>query len=494
MYSSYNQFRIFLVALLITSPLAVALSDKNSWTAQHMQRTSQRTLPFRDQWSLGHDATYAAGSDKQDAVFCKSPFHYDNFAAWRQACDLLPHFTTKIMNPGKTVLTITLLEQEMERFLKTIHQQYDAIHWLDQKKPSYICGHFSGYTQKLILPSDAIVAVHGDVHGDIHALNRFISYCADQGYLDQQDAFKITDSQFYMLFLGDYVDRGWYGAEVMYTIMRLKNENPSNVFMVRGNHEDVGLNTRYGFAQELRTKFAGAFTADFEQKLDQFYSTLPMVLYIGTGSHHHHDIMQCCHGGIEIGFDPHPLLSDTHAHAGIVIEELNQQKQAKKFASPDFRSFDHYFRDKPVSYINGFMWNDFIVDPHIPFALSSRDGYGGSMFEYGRSVTTALLKYWSTSTYTLRAIFRAHQHSDPAMKDRILNTDKLSHPADAGVGKLWIGDTMHQQTPNRLDEVAVITFSVAPGTGYGYPIDAFGLLKMAPDYTDWRLEVIKLDF
>ena len=49
------------------------------------------------------------------------------------------------------------------------------------------------------------------------------------------DNFVLIPENLYMIFLGDYVDRGQFGAEVLYTILRLKLANPDHVFMVRGN-------------------------------------------------------------------------------------------------------------------------------------------------------------------------------------------------------------------------------------------------------------------
>jgi hypothetical protein len=43
-------------------------------------------------------------------------------------------------------------------------------------------------------------------------------------------------------------------------------------------------------------------------------------------------------------------------------------------------------------------------------------------------------------------------------------------------------------------EVVLYTNSVAPDTGYGYPIHAFGLLKVAERYEDWRLETIRVPY
>ena len=97
---------------------------------------------------------------------------------------------------------------------------------------------------------------HGDLHGDIHSLNTWLRHLNQEGVLE---GFRIASSKDHMVFLGDYTDRGSYGVEVMYVLMRLKVENPDQVWMARGNHEDIQLTMNYGFLREATAKYGPAF-------------------------------------------------------------------------------------------------------------------------------------------------------------------------------------------------------------------------------------------
>jgi serine/threonine-protein phosphatase 2B catalytic subunit len=47
--------------------------------------------------------------------------------------------------------------------------------------------------------------------------------------------------------LGDFVDRGIYGTEVMLLLMSLKINYPQNVILLRGNHESRSMTENFTF-------------------------------------------------------------------------------------------------------------------------------------------------------------------------------------------------------------------------------------------------------
>ena len=55
---------------------------------------------------------------------------------------------------------------------------------------------------------------------------------------------------FKLLFLGDYVDRGLFGVEVMAYLFALKINSPDSVYLLRGNHETQEMTTYYNFRDQ----------------------------------------------------------------------------------------------------------------------------------------------------------------------------------------------------------------------------------------------------
>merc|ERR1719235_2192880 len=87
--------------------------------------------------------------------------------------------------------------------------------------------------QDMMIRLRAPIKVYGDIHGQYLDLMRlFARYKAptdgDGGDIDSMD----------YLFLGDFVDRGSFSLETVCLLFALKVRYPTQIHLIRGNHED----------------------------------------------------------------------------------------------------------------------------------------------------------------------------------------------------------------------------------------------------------------
>lgn len=79
----------------------------------------------------------------------------------------------------------------------------------------------------------------GDIHGNFHDLIHFEKLMWKEPLI----------SPTCLLFLGDFVDRGIYGLEVITYLFACKLENPNKFRLIRGNHEIRSIQVKFTFFQ-----------------------------------------------------------------------------------------------------------------------------------------------------------------------------------------------------------------------------------------------------
>ena len=296
----------------------------------------------------------------------------------------------------------------------------------------------------------ARVYVWGDLHGSLHSFLRHLALLRQRGDLGDDWALKPGVR---LVFLGDYVDRGPYGVEVIATALRLRLANPGAVHMARGNHEDEGINRGSTFWGELVGKYPSTSRLRL-RRVFGWYATLPQALFLaapgGGSAARNTSYLLACHGGIELGHDPQPFLAAALPSQGgpafSVLPHLQRQAWltlvppavAQGVPAPLRRLFEapsssHRTLSEPWAVWNvssaavgaqgqvqpgaaawptrptqsriphGYMWTDFFVDD-AETVLGYTPGRGPIL---GKPLTE-----WWLERAGVTAILRGHQHNN----------------------------------------------------------------------------------
>jgi len=115
--------------------------------------------------------------------------------------------------------------------------------------------------EKNVQPVACPVTIVGDVHGQFHDMLELFNVAG-----------KAPETNF--LFLGDYVDRGYYSVETVLMVIALKVRWPSRVTIIRGNHESRQITQVYGFYDECLRKYGTARVWNF---ITNLFDYLPLA-------------------------------------------------------------------------------------------------------------------------------------------------------------------------------------------------------------------------
>jgi hypothetical protein len=361
----------------------------------------------------------------------------------------------------------------------------------------------NGYVKKLLVDGGSELFVHTDYHADIASLLAELKDLQTKGYLEKENGFKINRGahpNFYMFFLGDFIDRGAYGIEVLYALISLALTNPTRVFLIKGNHETGAIEPK-NFYNELKNKFEAVFAIKIA---DLFYNQiaplLPDAIFVGAGDADKNFAL-LCHAGPQIGGPA--LVADLRAllkspeqvayqqvpkiDANGVITEYSICKAADFATIVDTRLTATRFNKNSSQYI----WTDFSAENLAHPTASS--GRGGGVLKLGKAFTESWLKdVLSQPGFTVKYILRGHQNNGVGdLGQRIRMGQGVSRLWDDSANLVAQGDYfLHTLCPG-----CVCTFLVTPDTTYGkaarksHPYDVYGILQT----NSWNLVIHQLD-
>jgi len=127
---------------------------------------------------------------------------------------------------------------------------------------------------------DPPVTICGDVHGQFY---------------DLKELFKIGDDcpETNYLFLGDFVDRGFYSVETFLLLLALKVRYPDRITLIRGNHESRQITQVYGFYDECLRKYGSVNVWRYCTEIFDYLSLSAIIC----------DTLFCVHGGLSLSIN-----------------------------------------------------------------------------------------------------------------------------------------------------------------------------------------------
>lgn len=220
---------------------------------------------------------------------------------------------------------------------------------IEEAEVKVLCEHARTIFEKEqnVHPISSPVTFVGDVHGQ---------------WYDLMEVFKIAGypPETSFLFLGDYVDRGYYSVESVSLVVALKVRFPDKVYLIRGNHESRQITQVYGFYDECLRKYS---TPNVWKYFTDLFDYLPLTVLVDNK-------IFCVHGGLSPA-----------------IETLD-----------DVRELDRFKEVPHDGAICDLIWSD--PDDRVGWGVSPR----GAGYTFGQAITE---KWNHTNGLLLTA--RAHQ-------------------------------------------------------------------------------------
>jgi len=486
-------FKLFVLSFALGSLFSPGdLFCGNTFSSASSKETNKRKLEQEGPKEQGPSKRPKVTPQEKDYLQCDEIINFDDFekpqkfetvSEWSNSCfsNLKEQISKVNESPFVQLLKPQTIISTIEKFNEILDEQLS-------KKAAWFTDHGTnstkvtnnnktkGFTQREMIKSNSKsdVVVIGDIHGKIHSLLRILENLKSRKFL--QDDFTISNPDNYIIFLGDYADRGIYGVEVWYTIMRLKIANPDNVILLRGNHERYKLAYNLGFLKEIIQKYGQQLVEEnvntntglFMSIVKLFYK-LPHALYLGRYNNNNADFILFCHGGFELGFNPKTLLDTDLEKEGRKFQKIkslyfNEEDFCSKVGTEEFG-----WKNEELLK-NGFLWTDFSGEKEGILENIER---GTGLYKISPDLVEKILQYYNGKIGKVHKVFRAHQHFTPP----------ISIFCGENESKLEEKINLYQSNNN------VFTFTAAPippeRTGEG-----FGILHIDGRFENWTLEPV----
>jgi hypothetical protein len=314
----------------------------------------------------------------------------------------------------------------------------------------------------------------GDVHGSIHTFIRLLFRFHKYGIIDIK-TMKILEP-YNIVFLGDVIDRGFWGLEITCTLLILLVNNPDRMHWNSGNHEDKKLNELHGFKNEISKKYNEQETESLHNLLNKFFGYLSCAIII-----HNVDLNKkywLAHGGL-----PQKLDSGNLVEPDIPFNKsfYSFNSNSKIWNKTEDNTSGYYLVDDETAYT--IKWGDFPYQ-----GLCTRSS----------SLNCLSSEYFTSfmSKYGIHGIIRGHQDSisnsvvfkkgnDKILFNQENRTEQMDNiywndRKDTKNDKRYFGPIARLQIDSSIESNLihpVVTLSTNTDTGRSLTADSFGLLR-----------------
>ncbi len=291
--------------------------------------------------------------------------------------------------------------------------------------------------QKKLIPQNAIVFIKGDIHGDNETIPELTQHLFKEDLISKDLVLK---PHVFLVFLGDYIDRGPNSVEVIRQITKLKKNNPNNVILLRGNHE-----TRPLFLNRAAEKYDSNKLSrqlyqipskyhqqpeqrqtkinQIMQELNGAFSLMPQIAFLGyrepkIGVGHY---IACFHGGIPqipnrisypLGSIGQAIYHEDQLLLSRHLSSLRTLIESPKISSNVFTLDLKANRNGNGYTTSPYLWNDFLPTDDIKSTKSTTPSARGRHFwSISSEEAIAWLTNISTPKHIVHFIVRGHQQS-----------------------------------------------------------------------------------
>lgn len=254
--------------------------NTNKGTKYHKNVNPQPVVPMSSIMIQKHGEMAMVSNKKDDKLIIKQVQFDDKWkikaSSESKVKPLHDQFLDYLLRPSEWI------NEENEEAKSQFHFSIDEIAQLTKQCIDIVA------SQPNILRVSAPVKVFGDIHGQyIDLMNFFDKWGCPSESMNGD----IMSNDY--LFLGDYVDRGNFSLETICLLMALKVKYPDQIHLLRGNHEDILINSTFGFQDECEKRLGDDSESDDSlfRLINNFFEYLPFAAVI-------EDQILCLHGGI----------------------------------------------------------------------------------------------------------------------------------------------------------------------------------------------------